>query len=121
MEIFFVLFSFVFTLYPVLSSSVSTLDLILSPFVSMLNFIFSWFEPTLTTFPTIPFAYIGQGFSTKTHTIYQIYIGSVMMMVVFQWCLGSLANETCGGFPNNQDAHIPSFFSIAFVFSLLIR
>ena len=47
---FFVPFSFISTLYPVLYPSVSTLDSILSPPVSMLDSISSWFDLTLTTF-----------------------------------------------------------------------
>ena len=47
----FVTFSFVSTLYPVLSSSISTLDYILSPPVSILESIYSQFDLTLTTFP----------------------------------------------------------------------
>ena len=49
---FFVLFSFVSTLYHVLSPSVSTLDLILSPPVSMLDLVFSWFDLISNIFPT---------------------------------------------------------------------
>ena len=49
---FFVPFSFVYTLHPVLSPSVSTLDSILAPYVSMLDLIFSWFDLNLTTIPT---------------------------------------------------------------------
>ena len=50
---FFVPFSFVFTLYPILSYYVSMLDLIICPSVFMLYSISSWFDLNLTTFPTI--------------------------------------------------------------------
>ena len=50
---FFLPFSFVYTLYPVLYPSVSTLYSIPSPPVFMLDSISSWFDPTLTTFPTV--------------------------------------------------------------------
>ena len=53
---FFVPFSLLSTLYPIMSPYVSTLDLILYPPVSMLDSISSWFCLTLTTFPTIFFS-----------------------------------------------------------------
>ena len=52
-ETFFVPFSFVSMLYPVLYPYVSTLYLIISPPVSMLDSVSSWFDLTLTTFPTV--------------------------------------------------------------------
>ena len=48
---FFVPFSFVSILYPVLYLSVSTLNLILSPPVSMLDSIYYWFDLKLTKSP----------------------------------------------------------------------
>ena len=56
---FFVPFSFVSTLYPVLYPSVSKLDSILSPPVSMLDLISSWFYTTLIKFPTRSLVEVG--------------------------------------------------------------
>ena len=82
METFFIPFSLVYTLYPVLSPSVSSLDSIISPPVSMLDSISSWFDLTLTTFPTV---WKEKIFKQVIKYVSYIHIKIILVVILQAW------------------------------------